>query len=140
MKKMAMAALKDKNLWIVVCEGDTKAFPGMNAATARWEALGAKVSRNDPSGTARLPRVRLRRTSKRRNGRARRSIIRSFAAGTICIHGALPMISRACGTGCFGSEQRRGKRTALFTRNGGRNIALFVRATASIQGRKNALE
>ena len=41
-----MEALKDKNLWIVVCEGDTKAFPGMNAATARWEALGTKVARN----------------------------------------------------------------------------------------------
>ena len=65
MKKMAMAALKDKNLWIVVCEGDTKVFPGMNAATARWEEFGAKVARNVPSGTARLPRVRWRRTSKR---------------------------------------------------------------------------
>lgn len=60
-----MAALKDKNLWIVVCEGDTKVFPGMNAATARWEEFGAKVARNVPSGTARLPRVRWRRTSKR---------------------------------------------------------------------------
>lgn len=41
-----MAAMKDKNLWIVVCEGDTKAYPGMNAATALWEKLGAKVARN----------------------------------------------------------------------------------------------
>lgn len=41
-----MEALKDKHLWIVVCEGDTKAFPGMNAATARWESLGARVARN----------------------------------------------------------------------------------------------
>ena len=43
-----MEALKDKNLWIVVCEGDTKAFPGMNEATARWESLGSKVARNNP--------------------------------------------------------------------------------------------
>ena len=41
-----MEAMKDKHLWIVVCEGDTKAFPGMNAATERWETLGAKVARN----------------------------------------------------------------------------------------------
>ena len=55
MKKMAMAALKDKNLWIVVCAGDTKAFPGMNAATARWEKLGAKVARNDPFWDSKAP-------------------------------------------------------------------------------------
>lgn len=41
-----MAAMKDKKLWITVCEGDTKAFPGMNAATALWESLGSKVARN----------------------------------------------------------------------------------------------
>ena len=42
-----MEVLKDKNLWIVVCEGDEKAFPGMNDAVARWEKLGAKVARNE---------------------------------------------------------------------------------------------
>lgn len=42
-----MEVLKNKNLWIVVCEGDTKAFPGMNEAVARWENLGAKVARNE---------------------------------------------------------------------------------------------
>ena len=42
-----MAAMKDKKLWITVCEGDTKAFPGMNAATKLWESLGSKVSRNE---------------------------------------------------------------------------------------------
>lgn len=42
-----MEVLRDKNLWIVVCEGDTKAFPGMNAAVERWEKLGAKVARNE---------------------------------------------------------------------------------------------
>lgn len=42
-----MAAMKDKKLWITVCEGDTKAFPGMNAATALWESLGSKVARNE---------------------------------------------------------------------------------------------
>lgn len=42
-----MSALKDKNLWITVCEGDTKAFPGMNEAVARWESLGSKVERNE---------------------------------------------------------------------------------------------
>lgn len=42
-----MAAMKDKNLWIVVCEGDSKAYPGMNEATASWEALGSKVARSE---------------------------------------------------------------------------------------------
>lgn len=41
-----MEALKDKNLWIVISEGDTKAYPGMNDATARWEKLGSKVARD----------------------------------------------------------------------------------------------
>lgn len=31
-----MVAMKDKKLWITVCEGDNKAFPGMNEATALW--------------------------------------------------------------------------------------------------------
>ena len=39
-----MEILKDKNLWIVVCEGDTKAFPAMNSAVERWKKLGAKVA------------------------------------------------------------------------------------------------
>ena len=42
-----MAAMKDKKLWIVVCEGDTKAYPGMTAAVNLWESLGAKVARGD---------------------------------------------------------------------------------------------
>ena len=42
-----MEALKDKNLWITVCEGDTKAFPGMNSAIERWESLGSKIARNN---------------------------------------------------------------------------------------------
>ena len=41
-----MEALKDKNLWITVCEGDTKAFPGMNSAVERWESLGSQTARN----------------------------------------------------------------------------------------------
>ena len=41
-----MEALKNKNLWITVCEGDTKAFPGMNAAIERWESLGSNVAKN----------------------------------------------------------------------------------------------
>nr|OZC17080.1 putative esterase [Sporomusa silvacetica DSM 10669] len=36
--------VKDK-LWIIVSEGDVKAFPGMNAITATLEKAGAKISR-----------------------------------------------------------------------------------------------
>ena len=39
-----MAALKDKHLWITVCEGDTKAYPAMNAAAALWQKLGTRVA------------------------------------------------------------------------------------------------
>lgn len=42
-----MSAMKDKNLWIVVCEGDAKAYPGMNEATANWESLGSSVARSE---------------------------------------------------------------------------------------------
>ncbi len=42
-----MEVLKDKNLWIMVSEGDSKAYPAMNEATARWEKLGSKVARSD---------------------------------------------------------------------------------------------
>lgn len=41
-----MAAMKDKKLWIVVCEGDSKAYPGMNAAVAKWEELGTPVAKS----------------------------------------------------------------------------------------------
>jgi predicted peptidase len=40
-----MSALAHKNMWILVAEGDTKALPGMNAATAAMEEAGGKVSR-----------------------------------------------------------------------------------------------
>ena len=42
-----MAAMKDKKLWIVVCEGDEKAYPGMSAAVDLWEKLGSKVARGE---------------------------------------------------------------------------------------------
>jgi predicted peptidase len=41
-----MLALKDKKLWITVCEGESKAFPGMNEAVAKWEKAGTHVARN----------------------------------------------------------------------------------------------
>lgn len=41
-----MEVLKDKNLWILVSEGDTKAYPAMNEATTRWQELGTKIGRS----------------------------------------------------------------------------------------------
>lgn len=38
-----MAPLTKKNMWIVVSQGDEKAFPGMNAMTKAMEEAGAKV-------------------------------------------------------------------------------------------------
>jgi len=40
-----MAALTGKNLWILVSQGDAKAFPGMNAVTAALEENGAAIGR-----------------------------------------------------------------------------------------------
>ena len=42
-----MSAMVDDRLWIVVCEGDTKAYPGMNAATENWVQLGAQVATSE---------------------------------------------------------------------------------------------
>lgn len=42
-----MSAMKDKNLWIIVCEGDSKAYHGMNEATENWESLGSSVARSE---------------------------------------------------------------------------------------------
>lgn len=42
----AMADLSHANLWIVVSEGDLKAFPGMNASLEVLEKAGAKISRS----------------------------------------------------------------------------------------------
>ena len=50
-----MKVLKDKNLWITVCEGDTKAHPGMDEAVANWEALGTKVAKNDMYWDSKAP-------------------------------------------------------------------------------------
>lgn len=40
-----VAPLADDKLWIIVSEGDLKAFPGMNAITGTLEKAGAKISR-----------------------------------------------------------------------------------------------
>jgi len=40
-----MKAIAHKNMWILVGEGDFKAFPGMTASTAAMEQAGGKVSR-----------------------------------------------------------------------------------------------
>lgn len=47
-----MSVLTKANMWIVVSEGDRKAFPGMNASMAALEAAGAKISRATWSGRA----------------------------------------------------------------------------------------
>ena len=59
-----MEAIKDKNLWILVCEGDTKAFPGMNEATARWESLGSKVARNEEFWDSKAPLAEINAKTK----------------------------------------------------------------------------
>ena len=41
----ATSVLANKKIWILVAEGDTGAFPGMNASVAVWEAAGTKISK-----------------------------------------------------------------------------------------------
>lgn len=47
-----MSGLTHANLWVVVSEGDRKAFPGMNASMAALEAAGAQISRATWNGRA----------------------------------------------------------------------------------------
>jgi len=47
-----VAPMANDKLWIIVSEGDLKAFPGMNAITAALEKEGAKVSRAIWNGQA----------------------------------------------------------------------------------------
>ncbi len=47
-----MSVLTNANMWIIVSEGDRKAFPGMNASMAALEAAGAKISRATWNGRA----------------------------------------------------------------------------------------
>ena len=47
-----MSVLTNTKMWIVVSEGDRKAFPGMNASMAALEAAGAKISRATWNGRA----------------------------------------------------------------------------------------
>ncbi len=47
-----VAPLAEKQLWIVVSEGDEKAFPGMNAITQKLAQEGARVSRAVWNGNA----------------------------------------------------------------------------------------
>ena len=48
----ATAVLKDKKAWILVSEGDAKAFPGMNASIEVWEKNGAKITKGRWSARA----------------------------------------------------------------------------------------
>lgn len=50
-----MKALAGKKLWITVCEGDTKAYPGMNEAVSKWEAMGVKVAHDDEMWDPKAP-------------------------------------------------------------------------------------
>jgi predicted peptidase len=47
-----MSVLTKANIWVIVSEGDRKAFPGMNASMAALEAAGAKISRATWDGRA----------------------------------------------------------------------------------------
>jgi predicted peptidase len=47
-----MSVLTRANMWVVVSEGDRKAFPGMNASMAALEAAGAMISRATWNGRA----------------------------------------------------------------------------------------
>lgn len=47
-----VAPMANDNLWIIVSQGDDKAFPGMNAITAALEKQGAKITRSVINGKA----------------------------------------------------------------------------------------
>jgi predicted peptidase len=49
-----MSVLTKANMWVIISEGDRKAFPGMNLSMSALEANGAEVSRAIWSGRASL--------------------------------------------------------------------------------------
>ena len=64
-----MKALAGKKLWITVCEGDTKAYPGMNDAVSKWEAMGAKVARDDEMWDPKAPGAEIASKAEALEGR-----------------------------------------------------------------------
>lgn len=54
-----MAAMADDAVWITVCEGDFKAYPGMNASVAVWEAMGVSVVQDDTMWDSTAPAEQL---------------------------------------------------------------------------------
>lgn len=76
-----MEALKDKNLWITVCEGDNKAYPGMNEAVAKWKALGATVAQNKEPWDSKAPVAELDQKVKKLAAQGSKINYTVFAGG-----------------------------------------------------------
>lgn len=76
-----MEALKDKNLWITVCEGDNKAYPEMNKAVARWKALGSAVAQNAQPWDSKAPVAELDQKVKELEARGSKINYTVFAGG-----------------------------------------------------------
>lgn len=76
-----MEALKDKNLWITVCEGDNKAYPGMNEAVAKWRALGTTVAQNTEFWDSKAPVAELDQKVKELTAQGSKINYTVFAGG-----------------------------------------------------------
>ena len=50
--------ISNKNMWIIVSQGDAKAFPGMNTSTEAMAKAGARVARDEWSGLSTAEEVK----------------------------------------------------------------------------------
>jgi predicted peptidase len=78
----ATSVLQHNKMWIIVAEGDTRAFPGMNDSIAVWEKEGAKVSKAE--WNARDSEAKLSADAKKQEAEAGDKIkYATFIKGTV---------------------------------------------------------
>lgn len=79
----AVAPLADDNLWVIVSEDDTKAFPGMTAIMATFEANDARVTRGSLDAKAAAADQAAAVAAIRAKGEESNVFFTTFAAGSV---------------------------------------------------------
>jgi predicted peptidase len=77
----ATAVLRNNKMWIIVAEGDTRAFPGMNDSIAVWEKDGAKISK--ATWNARSSEAQLSADAKKMQAEGNSIKYATFLKGTV---------------------------------------------------------
>ena len=77
----ATSVLLHNRMWIIVAEGDTRAFPGMNDSVAVWKKDGVKVS--EATWNARLSDAELTAEAKKMTAEGNNIKYATFLKGTV---------------------------------------------------------